>query len=143
MNAHATFTPRPGEAAPTIADTSSMWAEMVDSIGPAPLPPRPLWIADVKRAACEHFKVTEAALCAKRRDGLTVYRRQVAMYLCRELTTRSLPEIGLRFGDMDHTTVLHACRKIAARLTDGRDTLLVADVAAIRARVSERKGVAA
>jgi chromosomal replication initiator protein len=52
--------------------------------------------------------------------------RQVAMYLSRKLTTRSLPEIGRRFGGRDHTTVLHACRRIEALI--GEDALFRQEV---------------
>lgn len=57
-----------------------------------------------------------------RRTKAVVYPRQIAMYLAKELTTRSLPDIGRRFGGKDHTTVLHAVRKIAALVKTDRET---------------------
>jgi chromosomal replication initiator protein len=56
--------------------------------------------------------VTRADLLSSRRTAVVVKPRQIAMYLAKTLTLRSLPEIGRRFGGRDHTTVLHAVRKI-------------------------------
>jgi chromosomal replication initiator protein len=63
-----------------------------------------------------HFQVDTDVLCSTSRRREVVYARQVAMYLSRELTARSLPTIGREFGGRDHTTVLHAHRKIAKQL---------------------------
>ena len=52
-----------------------------------------------------------------RRSRIIARPRQVAMYLAKQLTSRSLPEIGRKFGGRDHTTVIHACKKIAALKT--------------------------
>lgn len=106
--------------------------------------PGPVKIDDVKRAACEHFGVASLLLTARKRDLATVYRRHVGIYLACEETGRPLPHVGRAFGGLDHTTVLHARRKIASAIAAG-DRLIIADVEAIRARfarVSERKGVA-
>jgi chromosomal replication initiator protein len=64
-----------------------------------------------KRVAC-HYSVSRADLLSSRRTAAVVMPRQIAMYLAKSLTLRSLPEIGRRFGGRDHTTVLHAVRKI-------------------------------
>ena len=61
----------------------------------------------------DYFNVKVSDLRAKRRTISIVRPRQIAMYLIRELTTHSLPEIGEFFGGKDHTTVLHSCSKIA------------------------------
>ena len=58
------------------------------------------------------YNVSRADLLSSRRTANVVRPRQVAMYLAKTLTLRSLPEIGRRFGGRDHTTVLHAVRKI-------------------------------
>ncbi len=59
-----------------------------------------------------------------RRSADVVYPRQIAMYLCRELTDASLPQIGDRFGGRDHTTVLYAVNKIKRLLNDDHDRQL-------------------
>jgi chromosomal replication initiator protein len=73
-----------------------------------------------------HYGVSRADILSSRRTAVVVKPRQVAMFLAKTLTMRSLPEIGRRFGGRDHTTVLHAVRKIDALLqNDGtlRDEL--------------------
>jgi chromosomal replication initiator protein len=66
----------------------------------------------------DYYKVKLADLCGKRRLASIVLPRQVAMYLIKELTQKSLPDIGEAFGGRDHTTVLHAVRKIALEKTN-------------------------
>lgn len=78
----------------------------------AEAPPRQIMIEDVLRAVTGHFNVSRADLLSPRRHKSVVYPRQVGMFLAKTLTTRSLPEIGRKFGGRDHTTVLHAVRKI-------------------------------
>ncbi|HSX82529.1 MAG TPA: helix-turn-helix domain-containing protein, partial [Candidatus Saccharimonadia bacterium] len=67
----------------------------------------------IQQTVAAHFGLKMSELRSKRRQRALVFPRQVAMYLCRELTEVSLPEIGRHFGGRDHTTVLHACAKIA------------------------------
>ena len=67
----------------------------------------------IQQAVAEHFGVKVSELRSKKRQQAIVFPRQVAMFLCRELTDASLPEIGRHFGGRDHTTVLHSCTKIA------------------------------
>lgn len=74
--------------------------------------PRKVKIEDIQRVVSKHFNVTKADLLSARRTRTVVRPRQIAMYLAKALTPRSLPEIGRRFGNRDHTTVLHAVRKI-------------------------------
>ncbi len=74
--------------------------------------PRRVRIEDIQRAVSRHFNVSKADLLSARRTRTIVRPRQIAMYLAKLLTPRSLPEIGRRFGDRDHTTVLHAVRKV-------------------------------
>jgi chromosomal replication initiator protein len=61
---------------------------------------------------CEYYKIKMNDMVSKRRSRSVARPRQVAMALAKELTNHSLPEIGEAFGGRDHTTVLHACRKI-------------------------------
>jgi chromosomal replication initiator protein len=69
-------------------------------------------IEDIQRIVARQYNVSRADLLSSRRTANVVRPRQVAMYLAKVLTLRSLPEIGRRFGGRDHTTVLHAVRKI-------------------------------
>lgn len=70
-------------------------------------------IEDIQKTVADYFQIKVADLKAKKRTLSIVKPRQIAMFLVRELTGRSLPEIGEYFGGKDHTTVLHACNKIA------------------------------
>ncbi len=82
------------------------------------LEPRRIKIEDILRIISRHFGVSKGDLLSQRRHRSVVWPRQVGMYLAKQLTARSLPEIGRRFGNRDHTTVLHAIRKIEGELTD-------------------------
>jgi chromosomal replication initiator protein len=74
--------------------------------------PRRIKIEDILRVVSKHFGVSRGDILSQRRHRSVVWPRQIGMYLSKQLTTRSLPEIGRRFGGRDHTTVLHAIRKI-------------------------------
>ncbi|WP_370868863.1 chromosomal replication initiator protein DnaA [Ectorhizobium quercum] len=69
-------------------------------------------IEDIQRIVARHYNVSRQELVSNRRTRVIVKPRQIAMYLSKTLTPRSFPEIGRRFGGRDHTTVLHAVRKI-------------------------------
>lgn len=69
---------------------------------------------------CDYFSVSHTDLCGPSRTRTLVHARQIAMYLCRELTELSLPNIGKHFGGRDHTTVMHAEKKIAKDLAGDR-----------------------
>lgn len=74
---------------------------------------------DIQEAVCAQFHVKIAELKSRRRSKTLVHPRQIAMYLCRELTDASYPEIGRQFGGKDHTTIIHACRQVTkAKETD-------------------------
>jgi chromosomal replication initiator protein len=77
-------------------------------------------IEDIQRIVCKQYNVSKADLLSARRTRTVVRPRQIAMYLSKVLTPRSLPEIGRRFGNRDHTTVLHAVRKIEDMVTSDR-----------------------
>jgi chromosomal replication initiator protein len=74
-------------------------------------------IAEIQAAACAHFGVTHDELISSARAARIAWPRQVAMYLARELTGESLPAIARQFGGRDHTTVLHAWRRTARRIS--------------------------
>jgi len=88
------------------------WFRIVDEID-LPAAPRPR-IAPIIRVVAKHYRVDSTDILSSRRTANVVRPRQMAMYLAKTLTLRSLPEIGRRFGGRDHTTVLHAVRKIEA-----------------------------
>jgi chromosomal replication initiator protein len=69
-------------------------------------------IDNIQRVVADYYKIKVADLLSKRRSRSVARPRQMAMSLAKELTNHSLPEIGNAFGGRDHTTVLHACRKI-------------------------------
>ena len=82
---------------------------------------RVMTIENIQKAVAEYYKLRVSDLLSRRRPRTIARPRQVAMALCKELTEHSLPEIGKAFGGRDHTTVLHACRKIEELCeTDGR-----------------------
>jgi chromosomal replication initiator protein len=74
--------------------------------------PKKVKIEDIQRLVASHYNVSKSDILSARRTASVVRPRQIAMYLSKALTLRSLPEIGRRFGGRDHTTVLHAVRKI-------------------------------
>ena len=78
-------------------------------------------IENIQKTVAEYYNVRVADLHSKRRTRSITRPRQLAMALCKELTSHSLPEIGDAFGGRDHTTVIHACRKVEElRETDPR-----------------------
>ncbi len=79
-------------------------------------------IESIQKIVADFYKIKVADMYSTKRPKKIAEPRQIAMYLTKELTQKSLPEIGAHFGGRDHTTVLHACRKIAER--KGNDTQL-------------------
>ena len=77
-----------------------------------------LTVDRIQKAVCEEFRVTLTDMTSKRRARIIARPRQVAMYLSKKLTKRSLPDIGRRFGGRDHTTVMHAVKRIDALRAD-------------------------
>lgn len=80
---------------------------------------RKISVDDIQRTVAQRFNVTVADIVSKRRNKAIVTPRHVAMYLAKTLTTRSLPDIGRRFGGRDHSTVIHAVRKISDMIEAG------------------------
>lgn len=148
--------PRPAKAAkPTL---KLVEATKVESPQPAPFTPPGFWtkpiedepevtrerdwliidatpkVATVIRETALHFGVTIGDLLSQRRTANIMRPRHIAMYLAKAVTLRSLPYIGSRFGDRDHTTILHAVRKVESLIEAG-DAAVIADVAAIKERL--------
>src|SRR3546814_14948434 len=71
-------------------------------------------IDEIQRAVCAHYRLDKSEMASKRRVRAIARTRQVAMYLAQELTPRSYPEIGRRFGGRDHSTVIYAVSTVEA-----------------------------
>jgi chromosomal replication initiator protein len=90
---------------------------------------------DIQRVVARQYNVSRSDLLSSRRTANVVRPRQVAMYLAKTLTLRSLPEIGRRFGGRDHTTVLHAVRKIEGLV--GNDMALAEEIEILKRQLQE------
>jgi len=91
---------------------------------------RRVTIDEIQRRVAEHFNIRLSEMTSERRARAVARPRQIAMYLAKQLTTRSLPEIGRKFGGRDHTTVMHAVRKIEELMLS--DRALAEDVELLR-----------
>lgn len=97
--------------------------------------PRRVRIDDIQRVVARHYNVSKSDLLSSRRTRTIVRPRQIAMYLAKVLTPRSLPEIGRRFGGRDHTTVLHAVRKIEGLIVG--DITLAEEIELLKRMIDE------
>jgi len=87
---------------------------------------RKVTVDQIQKTVAEHYSLKQADLISERRARAVARPRQVAMWLAKQITTRSLPDIGRRFGGRDHTTVLHAVRRIEALKAE--DPVIARDV---------------
>jgi chromosomal replication initiator protein len=94
---------------------------------------RPITIEEIQRVCADHYGIPLEELKGKRRDKHIVFPRQVAMYIIREETPSSLPQIGQAFGGRDHTTALHSIEKIANELKE--DERLAYEIQSLRERL--------
>jgi len=78
-------------------------------------------IETIQRCACEHYGIRISDLMSRKRAKNFAEARQVAMYLARKMTNESYPAIAQRFAGRDHSTIIHACKAIARRITDNED----------------------
>ncbi|MCL4130635.1 UNVERIFIED_CONTAM: hypothetical protein GTU68_038290 [Idotea baltica] len=97
--------------------------------------PRKVRIEDIQKIVSQHYNVSRTDMLSARRTRTIVLPRQIAMYIAKNVTPRSLPEIGRRFGNRDHTTVLHAVRKIEGLLQT--DKKLSQEIELLRRLVEE------
>ena len=97
--------------------------------------PKRVRIEDIQRIVARHYNVSKQELVSNRRTRVIVKPRQIAMYLSKTLTPRSFPEIGRRFGGRDHTTVLHAVRKIEDLIS--KDTKLSHELELLKRLINE------
>src|SRR5258708_34574934 len=100
-----------------------------------PQEPKRVKIEDIQRVVARQYNVSRSDLLSSRRTANVVRPRQVAMYLAKTLTLRSLPEIGRRFGGRDHTTVLHAVRKNEALVA--KDVALSEEVESLKRQLQD------
>jgi chromosomal replication initiator protein len=94
---------------------------------------RRITVDEIQKLAAEHYGLKQSDLLSERRTRSVARPRQVAMYLCKQHTTRSYPDIGRRFGGRDHTTVLHAVKKIDELMA--KDEQIARDVEALTRRL--------
>lgn len=92
-------------------------------------PERRITVDEIQKTVADHFNMKQADLLSERRTRSVARPRQIAMYLCKQHTTRSYPDIGRRFGGRDHTTVLHGVRKIDELMA--QDEQIARDVEAL------------
>jgi len=100
--------------------TPALVHDVLDRLYPDRAAPRRT-IEDIQRLTCEAFGISQEELVSTSRTARLTWPRQLAMYLARELTDETLPTIGRRFGDRNHSTVIHACRSTARRIADDPD----------------------
>jgi chromosomal replication initiator protein len=91
---------------------------------------RKVTIEEIQRRVAEHYNIRLTDMSSPRRARAVARPRQIAMYLAKQLTSRSLPEIGRKFGNRDHTTVMHACNKVCELME--RDAAFSEDVELLR-----------
>jgi chromosomal replication initiator protein len=91
---------------------------------------RRVTIEEIQKRVAEHYNIRLTDMSSARRARAVARPRQVAMYLAKQLTSRSLPEIGRKFGNRDHTTVMHACARVAELMQ--RDAAFAEDVELLR-----------
>jgi chromosomal replication initiator protein len=102
--------------------TAELTAEVLDGLYPGHRPRiRSMTVREIQEQTADAFGISVQALISSSRSGAVAWPRQVAMYLARELTDQTLPAIGRAFGGRNHTTVLHAYKRTAARIADDPD----------------------
>ncbi len=100
--------------------TAELAREVLGGLYPD-LRPRVRSVEEIQRRICQDFEISLDDMISHSRGGGLNWPRQVAMYLTRELTDATLPAIGRAFGNRNHTTVLHACKRAAARIAEDRE----------------------
>ena len=124
LAAHAALVDRPV----TIDMTKDILADLLRTSD------RKITIDDIQRCVVKYFSLNMADLVSARRARDVARPRQIAMYLCKHMTARSLPEIGRKFGGRDHTTVIHAVRRIEKLRSE--DRAIDGDVESLRRQLS-------
>lgn len=81
----------------------------------------------IKETVAKYFSINKDDLSGNKRSNDIAFPRQIAMYLCREIANMSFPQIGIDFGGRDHSTVMHACKKIEKEVKEKNNTKLIVD----------------
>ena len=81
----------------------------------------------IQETVCKYFNITQKDLVSSQRSNDIAYPRQICMYLCRILTNESFPKIGDAFGKKDHSTVMHAFKKVEKEIKDNTNTKLIVE----------------
>ena len=81
----------------------------------------------IKETVAKYFSINKDDLSGNKRSNDIAFPRQIAMYLCREIANMSFPQIGVDFGGRDHSTVMHACKKIEKEVKEKNNTKLIVD----------------
>ena len=81
----------------------------------------------IKETVAKYFSINKDDLSGNKRSNDIAFPRQIAMYLCREIANMSFPQIGVDFGGRDHSTVMHACKKIEKEIKEKNNTKLIVD----------------
>lgn len=110
-------------------------AEWPAALAAPPDEPPPLRVEVIQRVVARHYDTTRLELISQRRTAKVVRPRQVAMYIAKMMTVLSLPQIGRQFGNRDHTTILHAVRKIRWLIESDQD--LADKIAEIRVELAQ------
>jgi hypothetical protein len=134
---HPEQEPAPGIIPETIPETKApIPNSVIAAASEIAFPNFPSRIKQIQLATLTLFpKITRAELTSSRRKATVVKARQIAMYISKQLTSQSLPEIGRRFGGRDHTTVLHAVRKVERMVET--DPILAAQIEQIKSLIPE------
>jgi len=109
------------------------WFSIEDEIKPDE--PRLPYIEHIQKTVAKYYGMARIDMLSSRRTAGIVRPRQIAMYLAKSLTLRSFPDIGRRFGGRDHTTVLHAVKKIGTLIL--ADTVLAAEIEVLKAMIGQ------
>ena len=94
---------------------------------------RRVTVEDIQKQVASYYNIRTADMFSARRSRTVARPRQIAMYLSKDLTTFSYPEIGRRFGGRDHTTIMHAVRKVGELLRD--DAEIADDISTLKANL--------
>lgn len=122
------------------SNEASIDVQLVDQVVREHQPETKTTLRQVTSAVAKHFQLTGQDLKGQSRQQTVVRARSLAMFLCRELTGASYAEVGQFFGGRDHTTVLHACRKIAGLLTEDNTLRELSEDLATQLALSAERG---
>jgi chromosomal replication initiation ATPase DnaA len=111
------------------------WFSIVQVTDGPEIKPATPKVAEIQQLTAQYYRISRADLISSRRTANIVMPRQVACFLSKMLTPSSFPDIGRRFGNRDHTTILHAFKKISNLIE--RDEAVAADVETIKASIAE------